>query len=169
LRSLDAMVHRGVVVDVGSRLRDAVATDAEELASLFLRSRAQAMPGLASPHDEPSTRWWVQHVLLAEQHVRVASHGSRLLGFAAVAGDWLEQLYVDLDHQGRGLGRTLLEDAKRLKPAGLRLRVFTRKAPARRFYEAAGFVLVEQSDGVGNEEQEPDCTYAWTPSPTGTP
>jgi putative acetyltransferase len=163
------MVHREVVMDVDSHLRDAVVTDGEDLASLFLRSRAQAMPWLAIPHDEPSTRWWVQHVLLAEWHVRVASQGSRLLGFAAVAADWLEELYVEPDHQGLGVGRTLLEDAKRLRPGGLRMRVFTRNTPARRFYEAAGFVLVEQSDGLGNEEQEPDCTYAWTPSPTGAP
>lgn len=30
-------------------------------------------------------------------------------------------------------------------------------------YEAAGFVLVEQNDGSGNEEREPGCTYTWTP------
>jgi GNAT superfamily N-acetyltransferase len=150
-------------------LRDAVADDAEELATLFLGSRSRAMPWLARPHDEPSTRRWVQHVLLAEQHVRVAQEGHRLLGFAAVSGDWLEQLYVHPDHQGRGVGRTLLEDVQRRASGGLRLHVFTRNAPARRFYEAAGFVLVRQSDGRGNEEQEPDCTYAWTSSPTSTP
>ena len=163
------MVHHVAVVALESLLRDAVASHAEELTSLFLRARVRAMPWLASPHDEPSTRWWMQHVLLAEQHVRVADDGSRLLGFAAVAGFWLEQLYVDPDHQGRGVGRALLEDAKRLRPGGLRLHVFTRNAPARRFYEAAGFVFVEQSDGHGNEEQEPDCTYAWSPDSTCTP
>ena len=152
-----------MVAPVESPLRDAVTHDADDLTGLFLRSRARAMPWLVSPHDERSTRWWVQHVLLAEQDVRVAVDGSRLLGFAAVSGGWLEQLYVDPDHQGRGLGRALLDDAKRLRPGGLRLHVFTRNAPARRFYESAGFVLVGQSDGHRNEEQEPDCTYAWSP------
>ena len=145
-----------------SAVRRGVDSDAEELTVLFLRSRGRAMPWLTSPHDERSTRWWMQHVLLTDQHVRVAHEGSRLVGFAAVAGGWLEQLYVDPDHQGRGVGRALLEDAKRLRPGGLRLHVFTRNEPARRFYEAAGFVLVQQSDGQDNEEQEPDCTYAWT-------
>jgi RimJ/RimL family protein N-acetyltransferase len=41
------------------------------------------------------------------------------------------------------------------------LHVFPRNVAARRFYEAAGFVLVDQSDGRRNEEQEPDCTYTW--------
>lgn len=122
------------------------------------------MPWLISPHDEASTRWWMEHALLIEQRVRVAYDGDRLLGFASVAGARLEQLYVDPDDQGAGVGRALLEDAKRVRPGGLSLHVFTRNAHARRFYEVAGFVLVEQSDGRGNEEQEPDCTYSWTPS-----
>lgn len=163
------MVHRVVMAAVDFVLRDAVADDAEELATLYLRSRLQGMPWLGSPHDEPSTRWWMRHVLLVKLGVRVADDGGQLLGFAAVAGDWLEQLYVHPDHQGRGVGRTLLEDATMRRPTGLRLHVFTRNAHARRFYEATGFVLVEQSDGRGNEEQEPDCTYAWTPNPTATP
>jgi putative acetyltransferase len=166
LRSRWCIVWPVVVVE--PQLRDAVPGDAEELSSIFLRARGRAMPWLAIPHDEHSTRWWMQHVLLTEQQVRVADDGSQLLGFAAVVGAWLEQLYVDPEHQGRGVGRALLEDAKRLRSGGLRLHVFTRNAPARRFYEAAGFVLVDQSDGHSNEEQEPDCTYAWTPSSTRT-
>lgn len=152
-----------MVVGSAASLRDARAGDAGELTGLLLRSRTRAMPWLVSPHDELATRSWMQHVLLVEQCVRVAQDGSRLLGFAAVTDMWLEQFYVDPDHQGQGVGRALLEDVKRLRPGGLRLHVFTRNAPARRFYQAHGFDLVEQSDGHDNEEREPDCTYAWTP------
>jgi hypothetical protein len=41
------------------------------------------------------------------------------------------------------------------------LHVFSRNAPARRFHEAARFVLVEEGDGSDNEEGEPDCTCLW--------
>ena len=153
------------MIDAGSSLRDAGAGDAEALATLLLRSRAAAMPWLVSPHDEASTRWWVRHVLVAEEHVRIAHEQGRLLGFAAVSGDWLTQLYVDPDHQHHGVGRALLDDAKGRRPDGLRLHVFTRNTSARRFYETAGFTLVGHSDGHDNEEREPDCTYAWTPAP----
>ena len=47
------------------------------------------------------------------------------------------------------------------RPAGLGLHVFARNTRARRFYEAASFVLVEERDGSGNEEGEPDCVYRW--------
>ena len=85
----------------------------------------------------------------------------RPVGFSAVDDGWLQHLYVAPSAQGAGVGRALLADAQAAWPGGLRLHVFSRNVRARRFYEAAGFVLVGQSDGAGNEEREPDCTYAW--------
>jgi len=76
-------------------LRDGVRNDADQLTALLLRTRAKAMPWLRSPHGEHSTRWWMKHVVLAEQRVRVAAAGTRLLGFAAANRDWLEQLWVN--------------------------------------------------------------------------
>lgn len=143
-------------------IRNGSRADGEPLTALYLRSRTPAMPWLARPHDEAATRWWMEHVVLAERRVWVAQSGDRLLGFAAMEGQWLEQLYVDPEAQGRGVGRALLDAAKEASPGGLLLHVFTRNVRARRFYEAAGFVLTEQSDGRRNEEREPDCTYAWS-------
>jgi len=37
----------------------------------------------------------MEHVVLAAQRVWVAQSSDRVLGFAALAGHWLEQLYVD--------------------------------------------------------------------------
>ena len=145
-------------------LRDGQGVDADPLTAVMLRSRATAMPWLRSPHDEASTRWWMEHVVLAEQNVRVAYIGSQVVGFAAVDGAWLEQLWVDPAEQGRGVGSRLLEDAQAASRGRLTLHVFTRNQRARRFYEAAGFILTSQSDGSSNEEQEPDCTYTWTAS-----
>ena len=120
------------------------------------------MPWLAVPHDEASTRWWIEHSLLVEKRVRVAHHGDQLLGFTASANGWLQHLYVDTDHQGQGIGRMLLEDAQVSSLGSLSLHVFTRNSHARRFYEAAGFTVAGGTDGSGNEEQEPDLTYIWT-------
>jgi GNAT superfamily N-acetyltransferase len=75
--------------------------------------------------------------------------------------DWIEQLYVLPEAQGRGLGSELLDVAKQAS-ARLQLWTFQRNAPARRFYEARGFALVEQTDGARNEENEPDARYLWT-------
>ncbi len=82
-------------------------------------------------------------------------------GVIAFRDDWIEQLYVLPEAQGRGLGSELLDVAKRAS-GRLQLWTFQRNAPARRFYEARGFVLVEQTDGARNEEKEPDARYLWT-------
>jgi len=43
----------------------------------------------------------------------------------------------------------------------LELWVFQRNERARAFYRRHGFVLVEETDGAGNEERTPDARYAW--------
>jgi ribosomal protein S18 acetylase RimI-like enzyme len=63
--------------------------------------------------------------------------------------------------QGQGVGTELLDIAKR-GSGQLQLWTFQRNAQARRFYEARGFALAEQTDGARNEEKEPDARYLWT-------
>jgi putative acetyltransferase len=77
--------------------------------------------------------------------------------------DPVDEWVIDPDHQRLGWGRMLLDEAEQARPAGLWLHVSTRNVAARCFYEASGFVLVDRSDGRRNEEQEPDCTYTWSP------
>lgn len=138
-----------------------MAQDAERLTELHRSARATAMPWLAVVHDERSTREWFEHVVVPRQRVTVAVRHSRVVGFAASTEGWLEQLYVAPSDQGCGVGRALLDDVTAAHPGGLQLWVFARNERARRFYETAGFVLEEQTDGQGNEEREPDCRYRW--------
>ena len=73
----------------------------------------------------------------------------------AFRDEWIEQLYVLPEAQGQGVGTELLDVAKRASER-LQLWTFQRNASARRFYEARGFALVEETDGARNEEKEPD-------------
>lgn len=124
------------------------------------------MPWLVSAHDDASTSRWMRYTVIANQRVWVALDGERPVGFASLEGQWLEQLYVDPQAQGAGVGRALLQAVKDASPSGLWLHVFSRNARARRFYEVAGFTLTEVSDGSRNEESEPDCTYHWQSAPS---
>jgi len=81
--------YRGVSVG-GLSIRDGARADTERLTTLYLLSRTAAMPWLVSPHNERATRWWVEHVVLAAQRVWVAQSSDRVLGFAVLAGHWLE-------------------------------------------------------------------------------
>ncbi|WP_205781322.1 GNAT family N-acetyltransferase [Planctomonas deserti] len=144
-------------------LRRALPADARAIADLIRSAKATAMPWLAVPHTAEEDRNWVATVLLPEQDVWLATRGDVLAGVAALTPGHLEQLYVATEHQGAGVGRLLLDHAKRLHPGGLQLWVFQRNARARRFYETAGFVLAEVTDGAATEEREPDARYEWTP------
>ena len=82
-------------------------------------------------------------------------------GLIAFRPGWVEALFVLPQRQRRGLGTALLDVAKGANPS-LHLWTFQRNLPARRFYEARGFVLVEETDGAGNMEHEPDALYFWS-------
>ena len=87
-----------------------------------------------------------------------------MIGMLAFREEWIDQLYVLPMAQGRGVGTGLLQVAQKAFDR-LQLWTFQRNGPARRFYEARGFVLVQETDGAGNEEKEPDALYLWSRPP----
>jgi len=145
-------------------IRRATGADAAAIVRIHLSTRATAMPWLAAVHTDEETHWWVEHVMLVNDEVWVAeADGRTVIGFAGIAPGWLEHLYIDPAFQGTGVGRRLLDLAKERQPHGLQLWAFARNHRARRFYEAAGFLLEEETDGAGNDEREPDVRYRWRP------
>ncbi|MEO9599749.1 GNAT family N-acetyltransferase [Parasphingorhabdus sp.] len=84
----------------------------------------------------------------------------KLLGHIALEPGWIEHLYVDVDRQGEGIGRRLLDHAKG-EQTDLQLYTFQANQRARAFYEAAGFVMEEMTNGERNEEKQPDMRYRW--------
>lgn len=148
--------------DVDVTLRPATPDDLLDVADLYLRVRAAAIPHMPPgihDHDEVHA-----HVLgwdLATRDVWIAEAGAGPLGFTVVSGDWLDSLYVAPDVAGAGIGGALLDVAKQLRPGGFCLWVFEANTPARRFYERRGLVELEHTDGSGNEEKVPDLRMAW--------
>ncbi len=146
----------------GITLRVARLDDADAICDLYLASRRATLPYLKKVHSDAETRAWIAEVLLRDCAVWVAEEDERILGFVAVAGTHLEQLYLHPGHLRRGIGSLLLAKAKELSPGGLELHCFQRNAAARAFYEARGFTAVEFGDGSGNEEGEPDIRYSFS-------
>lgn len=107
---------------------------------------------------------WVRDVVLRTCRTTVAVRREEVVGYAALAGDVLEHLYVRADLLGQGIGTLLLDEVKRHSPTGVTLRVFQQNSRARAFYERHGFGLVGTSDGSDNMERLPDVTLRWVPT-----
>ncbi|SEL19168.1 Acetyltransferase (GNAT) family protein [Roseovarius nanhaiticus] len=92
--------------------------------------------------------------------VRVLHDARGPAAFIARDGARIHALYVHPRAQGRGLGRTLLDDAKHAAPR-LELWVAEANREARAFYDAQGFAEGQRSDGTGNDERLPDIQMIW--------
>lgn len=145
-------------------VRRATPTDAEAIAEVHATARREAMPWLPVLHTDAETRAWVADVVLPAQQVWVAETDGAVVGYVAVDGRELNDLYVRPGWQGQGIGAALLAQARVASPEGLELWAFQRNAGARRFYERHGFVAVAETDGAANEEREPDVRYRWVGS-----
>ena len=138
--------------------------DARAAADLYLRARAAALRAGSIPagvHDEQDVRGYFASRIVADCELWVAEQDGALAGILVLDGEEVDQLYVDPDLTGRGIGGELLAVAKRERPRGLRLWTFQSNAGAQRFYERHGFVAVRRTDGRDNEERAPDVLYEY--------
>jgi GNAT superfamily N-acetyltransferase len=144
----------------GLIIRQLELADMDAAAGVHRRAFDQALPWLTGLHTPDEDRWFYRERVFTGCQVHGAFEGGALAGIIAFRSDWIDQLYVLPEVQGGGVGSKLLQVAKRACDC-LQLWTFQRSLRARRFYEARGFTLVEETDGAGNEEKEPDARYLW--------
>jgi GNAT superfamily N-acetyltransferase len=142
-------------------LRQLALADMDAAAQVHRAAFNHAMPWLVGLHTPEEDRWFYREHVFAACRVCGRFDGDVLSGIIAFRDGWVEQLYVLPAVQGCGVGTELLDVAKHACER-LKLWTFQRNALARRFYEARGFTLIEQTNGTRNEEKEPDARYLWT-------
>jgi GNAT superfamily N-acetyltransferase len=135
--------------------------DMDAAAGVLRAAFDHALPSLAGLHTPQEDRWFFRERVFKTSAAWGAFDGAAMVGMIAFREDWIDQLYVLPKAQRRGVGTELLHVAQNSFDR-LHLWTFQRNAPARRFYEARGFVLVQETDGARNEEKEPDALYLWT-------
>jgi ribosomal protein S18 acetylase RimI-like enzyme len=136
--------------------------DFDAVTRLWRRAREQAFPDFQrrKGHTFEEDQAYFRDVILVNNDVWVVEVDATPVAFMAIAGDFIDQLYVHPDYQRIGLGESLLAHARTLSPERLWLFTLQVNTNGRAFYEKNGFRAVKF--GVSPApESEPDIEYHW--------
>jgi ribosomal protein S18 acetylase RimI-like enzyme len=82
-------------------------------------------------HTPEEDRVYFRETILVRNRVWVAEWDGQVCGFMAIQGSFIDHLYIDPGFQRRGIGKALLEQARRLSPESLYLYTFQSNARGR--------------------------------------
>jgi putative acetyltransferase len=115
-------------------------SDEEASIALWLETWRQAYPSI---DFDARVDWWRERwrtELVPVAQIVVAEQDDALIGFVTIDGTgYLDQLVVNPSHWGANVSRALVDEAKRLSPGGVTLKVNADNLRAIRFYERNGF------------------------------
>lgn len=121
------------------------ANDANAVLDIWLSASIQAHAFIDESfwHDQLGA---MREIYLPQAETLVLEEAGQIRGFASLHEHRLAALFVDPSAQGQGLGKRLLDEAKRRRNV-LELSVYSANVRACRFYQACGFAVVtEQND-----------------------
>jgi putative acetyltransferase len=123
-------------------LRPYTAADEDAAIELWRRTWARHFPQI---DFNARVAWWRERwrqELVPVARIVVAEVDGAPIGFVTVdpKTGYLDQIVVAPEHWGSGAALALLDEAKRISPAGLELLVNTDNFRAIRFYEKHGFI-----------------------------
>jgi len=143
------------------RIRRAGRHEARAAAEILLRSRHASVPAIPPlVHTEDDAKEHFAKTFRESADVWVVEVDDAIAGVMVLNGNWVDQLYIDPDWTGQGLGSLLIDKAKTEYPEILELWTFESNVGAQRFYERHGFIAVGRTAGE-NEEGAPDIHYRW--------
>jgi putative acetyltransferase len=122
------------------KLRPYVASDEDASIALWLETWRQAYPSI---NFDARVDWWRerwQTELVPIAQVVVAEQDGTMVGFVTIDGEgYLDQLVVSPAQWGTDVSRLLVDEAKRLSPNGVTLKVNADNVRAIKFYMRNGF------------------------------
>jgi GNAT superfamily N-acetyltransferase len=144
-------------------VRSLLAEDVDAAAEVWHESRQVAYSYLSQQplSLEADKRIFREHIW-PNNDLWVATVDERVVGLLGMKGSYVGRLYIHPKHQRLGIGTALLEQARRLSPAGLELHTHQKNVQAREFYEHHGFRAVHFGISPA-PENEPDVEYHWRP------
>ncbi len=112
-------------------------------------------------HSHADVEQHYKNTVASERRVLVVIAGNEVVGMMAVSPEpMITALYVKRSYRGQGVGKLLLDWAKREAGEHLTLWTFQKNVGAQAFYAREGFVEINRTDG-DNEEGLPDILLEW--------
>lgn len=143
-KSIHYIANRDVAV------RNMHENDIDEVMQIWLAANLQA-------HDFIAETYWksefdnVKKIIPASE-VYVCEMSKKIVGFIGLSENYIAGIFVASDFQSYGIGKRLLDHAKRLKPE-LYLHVYQKNIRAVKFYLRENFVIASENiDGTGEKE-----------------
>lgn len=144
-------------------LRPYRASDEDAAIDLWQRTWQKAYPHIAFAKR---VEWWRgrwRNDLVPVADIVLAESAGALVGFVTIdrKTGYLDQIAVAPEAWGTGAGQRLLDEAKRLSPAGIDLHVNKDNARALHVYEKAGFTIA--GEDVNPHSGAPVYRMTWRP------
>jgi len=152
--------HDGCCLSTGFHLRPYRADDEDAAIALWQQTWQHAYPSI---DFAGRVAWWRErwrNQLVPNAKIIVAEQANVLIGFVTIDNSgYLDQLVAGPDHWGSELANALVDEAKRLSPAGVTLLVNKDNSRAIRFYERNGFA--HAGEDVNPTSGRPVLKMAW--------
>lgn len=143
-------------------IREYRTEDFDAVTILWRVAREKSLPEFqrAKGHFFYEDQDYFRYEIALKDKIWVAEAAGRIAAFMAMEKDFIDQLYVHPGHWRRGIGRSLLDFARRQSPEHLWLYTLQVNVNAQAFYEKNGFVA-EKFGFSPPPENEPDVEYHW--------
>lgn len=128
------------------------------LVDIWLRASLEAHAFIASEYWYDNEKAMRDHFLPSSDNYVYKTEKGEILGFISLSNNFIEALFVDPAHQGKGIGKALLNHAKSLSRK-LKLSVFERNRHAVDFYLRNDFMV--EARCTDPEVDEVELIMAW--------
>jgi len=126
---------------------------------LMWRDSKEKAIGQKEIHSISDQKNYLDNKLSKDSDVYIAIEENKVVGMIAFNNTEILQLYIHIAHQGKGIGKKLLDLAKSKSPGKLTLYTFDVNKRAQLFYEGNGFKIIGRY--YENEENLDDIKYEW--------
>lgn len=115
--------------------------------------------GITDPNPLDEQKQYFIDEVLPKTQVLVALDRLKVVGFIAASSDSIDEIYIHIQYQGKGIGSKLLIWAQENSCGKLELYTFDRNKKSQQFYESKGFKVTERN--TAEAWMLDDIKYEW--------